>query len=411
MESQDSQERLPAGFSAPDARVLVVDDNLTNVKVAIGLMAPYRFRLDTCLSGEEAVRLAGENRYDLIFMDHMMPGMDGMEATAAIRKNEDPFSDPVTVVALTANAVSGMRETFLSGGFDDYLPKPIDLNVLNDMLEKWIPEYKKRDPVTPAEAWEAAAQPGSGRIPQNRDGSGGLFPDDGSGDPESASPYAGSGPGFPVRAGSPASGLNGGLPRIAGVDAEKGLEMSGGSLAGFRDLLDTFATDAEGRIARLEMPEEGPLKSLVTDIHALKSGAACIGAQDLSSKAERLEGFGREDKRDPLEDGLPAFREELGGLLTAIRGYLSEIGPKGAGKSGKEGVKPDQGKLISLEEAIRKRDIDGIDTVLDELTAGIDAYEDEAAKGVSEIGTLILMSDFEAALDLLAGLIDSGRRD
>ncbi|MDR0867995.1 MAG: response regulator [Planctomycetota bacterium] len=129
-------------FTAPAARVLVVDDIATNLKVAKGLLADYQMQIDTCLSGADAVALARKNEYDLIFMDHMMPEMDGIEATKLIRELGERERN-LPIVALTANAVSGMREMFLASGFNDFLSKPIDTEKLNALLEQWLPPIKR----------------------------------------------------------------------------------------------------------------------------------------------------------------------------------------------------------------------------------------------------------------------------
>jgi signal transduction histidine kinase/PleD family two-component response regulator len=149
-------------FTLPGVRLLVVDDLSTNLKVAEGLLAPYKASVETCLSGKEALELVKQHDYDLIFMDHMMPEMDGIEATAAIRLWEDekfkknksmefPKETPklselfkVPIIALTANAVSGMKEMFIENGFDDFLAKPIDISKLDEMLDRWIPKEKRR---------------------------------------------------------------------------------------------------------------------------------------------------------------------------------------------------------------------------------------------------------------------------
>ncbi|MDR1349777.1 MAG: transporter substrate-binding domain-containing protein [Zoogloeaceae bacterium] len=131
-------------FTAPEANVLLVDDLPSNLLVAEGLLMPYKMRIVTCLSGREAINKVREHSFDLILMDHMMPGMDGIEATAAIRALPDePCRRQVPVVALTANAVSGMKEMFLAHGFDDYLSKPIETDKLNAILKKWIPADKR----------------------------------------------------------------------------------------------------------------------------------------------------------------------------------------------------------------------------------------------------------------------------
>jgi len=127
-------------FNAPEARVLVVDDIETNLKVTEGLLLPYKIQVDSCLSGEEAIDAIKDNNYDLVFMDHMMPDMDGVEATKIIR--DMGFKLPI--VALTANAVSGTKEMFLENGFNDFLSKPMDLAKLDFTLEKWIPKKKRK---------------------------------------------------------------------------------------------------------------------------------------------------------------------------------------------------------------------------------------------------------------------------
>jgi CheY-like chemotaxis protein len=132
-------------FTAPEASVLVVDDIVTNLKVANGLLLPYKMRVDLCKSGVTAIEAMKTNRYDIVFMDHKMPGMDGIETTFRIRGmgEEDPHYKEVPVIALTANAVSGTKEMFLENGFNDYLSKPIDTVKLNAVLERWIPKAKQ----------------------------------------------------------------------------------------------------------------------------------------------------------------------------------------------------------------------------------------------------------------------------
>lgn len=135
-------------FSAPDARVLVVDDVMTNLKVAEGLLLPYRLDVDLCNGGAsaiETVKNTAAGRYDLIFMDHKMPGIDGVEAVRQIRAlaKEDAYFGNVPIIALTANAVSGTKEMFLENGFNDYLAKPINTVRLNAILERWIPKNKQ----------------------------------------------------------------------------------------------------------------------------------------------------------------------------------------------------------------------------------------------------------------------------
>jgi CheY-like chemotaxis protein len=123
---------------APDAKILVVDDNAVNLNVACGLLKLCKITADTALSGQEAIDKINQNQYDIVFMDHMMPGMDGVEATKIIRK----MGVKVTIVALTANAIAGAKEEFLAAGMDDWLTKPINKVLFFNVLEKWIPPEK-----------------------------------------------------------------------------------------------------------------------------------------------------------------------------------------------------------------------------------------------------------------------------
>ena len=128
-------------FSAAKARVLVVDDMVTNLAVAEALLSTMAVVPDLAFSGEQALESVQQTEYDLVFMDHMMPVMDGLEATRRIRECGD-HNAKVPIVALTASAISGMREMFLAHQFDDYLPKPIDIKELRRMLYTWLPSER-----------------------------------------------------------------------------------------------------------------------------------------------------------------------------------------------------------------------------------------------------------------------------
>jgi len=120
----------------PDCKVLVVDDLPTNLQVAQGLLAPYGLQIDTAASGREALEKAQSRNYELIFMDHMMPEMDGIVTAVAIRKIDGYANTPI--IALTANALRGMRELYLEKGFQDYLSKPISPKALDEIINNWL---------------------------------------------------------------------------------------------------------------------------------------------------------------------------------------------------------------------------------------------------------------------------------
>jgi len=131
------KEDIIARLCLPDRKALVVDDIGDNLHVARGLLAPYGLQIDTAASGREAIEKARSRDYDIIFMDHMMPEMDGIQAAEAIRKIDGYAHKPI--VALTPNALRGMKELYLEKGFQDYLSKPISPSALDEVINKWLP--------------------------------------------------------------------------------------------------------------------------------------------------------------------------------------------------------------------------------------------------------------------------------
>lgn len=129
-------------FRAPDATILIVDDTRINLTVAVNLLKNTKMKIDTATSGEEALNMASKTRYDVIFMDQRMPGMNGTEAFHKIRETENGASKDVPVICLTADAVIGAKERYLSEGFSDYLTKPIDNFALEKLLMKYLPDGK-----------------------------------------------------------------------------------------------------------------------------------------------------------------------------------------------------------------------------------------------------------------------------
>jgi len=127
-------------FMAPEAKLLIVDDNEMNLKVAKGLLEPFRVQIDTAENGKIAIDKILNTQYDLVFMDHMMPVMDGVEATRELRKMEDDDIKNLPIVALSANATTEARALFVSNGFSDFVAKPIQLKELCACIRKWLPE-------------------------------------------------------------------------------------------------------------------------------------------------------------------------------------------------------------------------------------------------------------------------------
>jgi len=273
-----------ATFIAPTAEVLLVDDLPSNLLVAEGLLQPYQVRVSTCLNGCEALELVQTHSFDLVLMDHMMPEMDGIEATTAIRALGGPFST-LPIAALTANVGAEAREQFQKEGLDDFLAKPIDIGQLDELLKKWIPKIKQR----PALENENRSGSRSENRPKNR--------------PES-------------KEDAPEEGA---LPNIPGVDVAAGMARVGNSQNRYLDLLAVFRQDVNDYLPLLEKtPDSDNLSSFITRVHALKSALANIGADFLSQTAALLEDAGNRQDMPLILEKLAPFRADLAALEARI---------------------------------------------------------------------------------------------
>lgn len=234
------------GLLAPRARVLVVDDNEMNLKVAANLMKLSGIVPDLAGSGPEAIQRIREKYYDIVFLDHMMPKMDGIETLQALRR-QDLLQVGTKVIALTANAIVGAKETYLAAGFDDYLSKPIELGKLEALLIRYLPEGKvtivEREAITEDDA--APAQGGDDRFRALRD---------------------------------------------AGIDPETGLHYCQNDTDFYRSILREYAHSAEEKAASLQrFFAAEDWENYAISVHALKSTSKTIGASELSERALRLE--------------------------------------------------------------------------------------------------------------------------
>ena len=247
-ESVQREEGLhQASFSAPDAVVLLVDDQPINQKVCLGLLEPYGMQVFTAASGPEAIERMTQVWPDLVLMDHMMPGMDGVEATTRIRAmgKKDPYFAVVPILALTANAMKGAREFFLANGFNDFLSKPMDLDKLDRVLGAWVPEDKQ---LPPRREESARTEP--------------VPPD---------------------------------LAVLPGLDAAKGMAFCGRAEV-YRQTLAMFAGQLSDRVRRIRAALEKEREAdYILEVHSLKSAARWVGAEDLGSRAEALEMAARAD--------------------------------------------------------------------------------------------------------------------
>ena len=137
-QNQNPKQRTCA-FTAPEAKLLVVDDNIMNRKVFAKLLEPTKMQIDQAESGFECIDKMKENRYDIVFLDHMMPQMDGTETLRRLREMTGYPSERSVIIALTANAFVGARQQYISEGFDDFLPKPIIYKDAEELILSFLP--------------------------------------------------------------------------------------------------------------------------------------------------------------------------------------------------------------------------------------------------------------------------------
>lgn len=257
-------------FSAPDVKVLVVDDNAVNRKVARGFLKKYDFNLTEAGSGTEAIELVRSHRYDMIFMDHMMPVMDGIEAVDIIRNECGENGISPTIIALTANVMEGMRERFLDCGFQDFIAKPLDRKELNQLLLRWVSEEKR----TPRDRGEERTS---------------LDPD---------------------------------AFQIEGVDLNAAMRFFSGDEKAFKDLLELYYLDGKRKIDLLRELAGSDIPHYQVEVHGLKSASANIGAMDVSGIAREQEDAAARGDTEYISQQLPYLLEEYDKLLINIGKFL-----------------------------------------------------------------------------------------
>ncbi len=342
-------------FIAPLAKILVVDDNITNIKVAQGILSMYQVRVDTAMSGLECLEKLEKNNYHMVLMDQMMPEMDGIETTALIRSHKDPGIRRLPVIALTANAISGTREMFLQSGFQEYISKPIALSAMEAVLKKFLPpeiiHYVDRD--------EEQADYSDVRVD------------------------------------------------IAGVDQEAGLKNYGGDMGRYLQILKYICDDGPGHLQRMrDCLFSKNYRQYVYEVHALKGLMAGIGAAHLSELARLQEYAGRDGKVEVIDregDFLIAQYEKM---LDGIRAALEDVGML------REEIIPIreeelsweefsnmlhalQGSLELLEQSEASRKIDNLLTY--PMDAGLRRQLLEVKKAVAEF-------EYDEALELIRQL-------
>lgn len=286
-------------FTCVGVRALAVDDEEMNLVVAKGVLGSYGIEVDTCLSGREAVAQCGSVSYDIIFLDHMMPGFDGVETLKRIRELRGGIYQDLPIIALTANTVSGAREMFRSEGFTEFVPKPIERTVLERVLRK----------VLPNSCIQYSAAPTRAAVPAQAS--------------EAAPAEEKTGPAEETEAQETAGGAALPYDRLtqAGVNVELGLEYCSGDEEFYREMLRMFyAQSGDKRAEIVSLYESANWTDYAVKVHALKSTSLTIGAEALSAQAKELELAGKRGDIDFVREHHPALLRAYEALCSNIAG-------------------------------------------------------------------------------------------
>ncbi|MBO4749190.1 MAG: response regulator [Lachnospiraceae bacterium] len=300
--NDERRQREKTYLYAPNARVLLVDDNAMNLEVAKNLLKRNGITPDLVASGSEAIERIRVKRYDIVFLDHMMPRMDGIETLAKLRE-EGLFKKGggTVVIALTANAVVGARETYLSAGFDDYLSKPIDAKKLEDQLCKYLPKElqgfckdtrQQEMPEENDDDFSLEFLPGEGEV---------MTPD---------------------MSKKPVDQVLEEVRKL-GLDVDKGLVYCADDEAFYVSMLDDYATAFDEKSRDLKnLYGQKDWKEYRVLIHAIKSNSKTIGAEDLSERARLLEEAASQENMHFLNLEHGNFMKEYEILVRNLRHVL-----------------------------------------------------------------------------------------
>jgi signal transduction histidine kinase/DNA-binding NarL/FixJ family response regulator/HPt (histidine-containing phosphotransfer) domain-containing protein len=280
----------------PYAHVLVVDDVPTNLDVARGMLKPYGMIIDSALSGQAAINKIREAKvkYNAVFMDHMMPGMDGVEAVRIIREEiGTEYAKSVPIIALTANAVVGTEDFFLKNGFQAFLTKPIDIVLMDAAINRWVRDKKLEKELARK---EKEAESPKAEVP------------------EVESPEA------EARHESIVRGAG-----IEGFDIERGLEMVDGDEESWLEVLHSYVQHTRSTLESIKNPAEETLADYTITVHGIKGASYSLGAGKVGKLAENLERAGRAKDLEFVRAHTAEFIEEAEKLLAGISELLDSI--------------------------------------------------------------------------------------
>jgi signal transduction histidine kinase/DNA-binding NarL/FixJ family response regulator/HPt (histidine-containing phosphotransfer) domain-containing protein len=283
---------VEAVFTAPDARILIVDDTRMNLIVAAGLLKDIKCRTDMADSGIEALRMTSLTKYDVILLDQRMPKMDGIETLQHMREQEGGHNQGTPVICLTADAIAGAKARYISAGFTDYLTKPIDSRALKNMIMKYLPDEMIRIAAPKAKKAAAGAvtektgaeEKGKKSMPE------GSFED---------------------------------ILLKGGIDPEKGMKFAQNDSGLYMMLLQEYANSAAEKKKKLtDCYDSRKMKDYSTYAHSLKSTSRTIGAEELGDIAARMEKASDVEDWDAVTAEHAAMMEQYDKVTVALQDAL-----------------------------------------------------------------------------------------
>ncbi len=311
-----NEESADIKFLAPNANILIVDDNPINLTVAKGLIEPLKSHVDTADGAMEAIDKLKSCSYDIIFMDHMMPKIDGIEATHMIRE-QLPTYNTIPIIALTANAISGAEEMFLNAGMDDFIAKPIQYTKLISKIKKWLPDDKIE-----------------------------LLENDTK---------------------KPDAHLEDPIYNILELNVEAAVNMLG-SLSLFKNVLKEYYFNIDKKAKTIQtLLDTGDIDNFTITVHSLKSLSRQIGAEKLSMLAASLEKAGNEHDIDFIT-------KNIGAMLDMYLHYKDILAPYFCNDIPTDTIKTNNPHTLDMLDNILSA-VDSFDTLLlDENVAKMDNY-------------------------------------
>lgn len=293
-----------AFFYAPDAKVLAVDDVRMNLNVLNALLQRYKIAIDMAESGKEALEKIRRNHYDLIFMDHMMPEMDGVDTLHNIRRLPVSYSQSVPVVALTANAIGGARETLINEGFDDFIAKPIELSALERVLYKYLshciitPEQYEADAVQ-AEKPDSPIRHTTPKTVELVNAADEPAADESAGDIYSK------------------------LKALSCLSAEIGLLYCGNDLHSYVEILNDFVHSGKKRLIQLDSElQKEDFDAYRITVHSLKGMAATIGGVEVAELSKSMQQECEAENYDAVRQNHTRLTRLLGELIQSLEETL-----------------------------------------------------------------------------------------